>query len=69
VTLGASLGLGLESALYQVTASHWSAISILLVVALGAPLVVTLAFPETAGRSLEDISPEHEVLNVERKLA
>jgi hypothetical protein len=52
-----------------VTGSHWSAISLLLVLALGAPLIVALALPETAGRSLEEISPEHAELQPERKLA
>ena len=57
-TLGGSLGLALESALYGVTGSHWSAVSLLLAVALAGPLIVALAFPETAGRSLEEIAPE-----------
>ena len=57
-TLASGLGLALESVLYQLTGSHWHAVSILLLIALGAPLVIALAFPETAGRSLEEISPE-----------
>jgi len=61
-TLAGSLGLVLESALYSLTGSHWHAVSLLLLVALASPLVITLAFPETAGRSLEEISPEHGVL-------
>ncbi len=68
-TIGAGIGLALESTLYGVTGSHWSAISILLGAALLAPLVVALAFPETAGRSLEEISPEHDEPSLERKLA
>jgi len=59
-TLGGALGLGLESALYGVTGSHWSAISILLAATLAAPLLVAFALPETAGRSLEEIAPEHD---------
>jgi len=61
-TLAGSLGLALESALYPIVGSHWNAISLLALVALGSPLVITLAFPETAGRSLEDISPENDAL-------
>ncbi len=68
-TLGGSLGLALESALYGVTGSHWSAISILLAVALVAPAVVALALPETAGRSLDEISPEHDEPALERRTA
>ena len=61
-TLAASLGLALESALFELTGSHWTAISILLSLGLASPLVIALGFPETAGRSLEEISPEHEGL-------
>jgi MFS transporter, SHS family, lactate transporter len=61
-TLASSLGLALESALYPLTGSHASAVSLLLAVAFGGPLVVALGFPETAGRSLEELSPEHESL-------
>jgi MFS family permease len=68
-TLGGSLGLALESALYTFTQSHWSAISILLFVALAAPLIVAFALPETAGRSLEEISPESDDALLERKIA
>ncbi len=57
-TLGGSLGLALESALYALTGSHWSAVSWLLGIALAGPVLVALTFPETAGRSLEDIAPE-----------
>ena len=61
-TLSGSLGLVLESALYSLTGSHWHAVSLLLLVGLGATLVIIFAFPETAGRSLEEISPEHDLL-------
>lgn len=57
-TLGAALGLALESALYAALGSHWSAVTVLLGLTLLVPLVVALGFPETAGRSLEEISPE-----------
>ena len=59
-TLSGSLGLALESVLYGVTGSHWHAVSLLLVVAFGATVVIALAFPETAGKSLEEISPERD---------
>jgi MFS family permease len=59
-TLAGGLGLALESVLYAALGSHWRAVSILLLVALGSPLVIAMTFPETAGRSLEEISPEHD---------
>jgi hypothetical protein len=58
VTLGGSVGLLLESLLYRVVASHWVAISALTVLALPGALLVARCFPETAGRTLEDIAPE-----------
>lgn len=57
-TLAAGIGLALESVLYGALGSHWEAISWLLLVALAVPLIVALCFPETAGRTLEEISPE-----------
>ena len=57
-TIGGVIGLSLESVLYLLTGSHWTAISILVCFAIFAPLVVYLFFPETSSRSLEDISPE-----------
>jgi hypothetical protein len=51
-------GLAAVSLLYPVAGSNWSAIALLGGVALLAPLLVWLAFPETAGRSLEEIAPE-----------
>lgn len=57
-TLGASVGLLLESVLYGVYHSHWPAICTLTVVMLVAPLLVWRVFPETSGRTLEDIAPE-----------
>jgi MFS family permease len=61
-TVSGAAGLALESLLYRFTGSHWSAVSLLLVMVAGSPLVVALFFPETAGRSLEEISPEHDLL-------
>jgi putative MFS transporter len=57
-TLGAVAGLAAESALYAVCGSHWVAISVLTSLALVGPLIIFFAFPETSGRSLDEISPE-----------
>lgn len=57
-TLGTVTGLAAVSALFAVLGSNWTA---LLVVAAGAGVaaaLVGLFFPETAGRSLEEIAPE-----------
>ena len=55
---GGVAGLALVSLLFGVVGSNWVAIAILCGVSLAAPLLVLLAFPETAGRALEEISPE-----------
>lgn len=57
-TAGATLGLAAESALYGPVGSHWTAITILVSFYLAAPLLIGLTFPETAGRELDEISPE-----------
>jgi hypothetical protein len=57
-TVGGALGLALESALYAAFGSHWTAVTALLATTLLVPLVVAVGFPETAGRSLEEIAPE-----------
>jgi putative MFS transporter len=58
VTLGGSLGLLLESLLYGVVASHWVTIGALATLALPGAWLVARWFPETAGRTLDDIAPE-----------
>jgi len=57
-TVGAVLGLVLESVLYRASGSHWTASSILMLGAIAGPFIVGFAFPETAGRTLEEIAPE-----------
>jgi putative MFS transporter len=57
-TIGGSVGLVLESLLYDMLGSHWRAISLLAAFAVLAPLIVAVTFPETSGRSLEEIAPE-----------
>ena len=57
-TVGGSIGLILESVLYGVYQSHWPAISTLVLIMLFTPVLVALVFPETSGRTLEDIAPE-----------
>ena len=57
-TVGGVLGLAVESTLYVIFGSHWTAISVLALLALLAPLIVAAFFPETSGRTLEEISPE-----------
>jgi MFS family permease len=58
-TTGGSLGLLLEALLYRYTHSHWTAVSYMTMIWMIAPLIMFFGFPETAGRELEAISPEH----------
>lgn len=55
-TLGAALGLWSESLLYGLTASHWTALSLLTIFWLLTPLGVLVWLPETAGRQLEELA-------------
>jgi len=57
-TLGAVTGLWAESFLYGIVNSHWTTVSLLVSIAFLAPVIVALFFPETSGRSLEEISPD-----------
>jgi MFS family permease len=57
-TLGAALGLWMESLLFVFTGSHWNAISLLTIAWIIAPFGVLLWFPETAGMELEAISAQ-----------
>jgi len=47
-----------ESVLFGVFGSHWTAVSMLVVGAFAAPILVLPFFPKTSGRDLEEISPE-----------
>ncbi len=57
-TIGAAIGLAIESVLYTMTGSHWRAVSILAIFWVIAPILIITFFPETAGLELETISPE-----------
>jgi MFS family permease len=57
-TLASILGLSAVSGLFLVFGSNWTAIAVLSGCSLAAPIMVWLMLPETAGRSLEDISPD-----------
>jgi len=57
-TLGIVLGLAGVSVLFGVLGSNWSAVMALGAVALGAPVIAWFGFPETSGRTLEEIAPE-----------
>lgn len=57
-TLGGMLGLAGEGALFSVFGSHWLPVRLLAVTGLVATLVVAYAYPETSGRSLEEIAAE-----------
>jgi hypothetical protein len=56
--LGGVAGLALVSVLFGIVGSNWLAIALLCGISLAAPVLVLLAFPETAGRTLEEISPD-----------
>ncbi len=57
-TLGGVFGLTLESWIYPYAGSHAMAILWMLPALLIPPVVIKFAIPETAGRTLEEISPE-----------
>ncbi|MGA2412581.1 MAG: hypothetical protein ABSG46_19630, partial [Candidatus Binataceae bacterium] len=54
-------GLFLEGVFYGLTGTHGKAISLLAVCSITAAIVMFAAFPETAGRELEEIPPEESV--------
>jgi MFS family permease len=57
-TLAAALGLWSEGLLYELTGSHASAITWMLLSSVATLTIVGLALPETARRTLEEIAPE-----------
>jgi hypothetical protein len=57
-TLGGIAGLSLEGTLYELAGSHAMAITWMAPVLILPPLVIAAFLPETAGRELEDVSPE-----------
>lgn len=57
-TLGGMLGLACEGALFAVFGNHWLPVRLLAVSGLLATAVVAWCYPETSGRSLEEIAPE-----------
>ena len=60
--VGAIAGLAAVSLLFVSLGSIWAAIAAVSGLLILAPLLVWLSFPETAGRSLEEIAPEAEPL-------
>jgi MFS family permease len=56
--VGAVAGLALVSVLFGAMGSNWAAIISLASICLVAPLLIRATFPETAGRTLEEIAPE-----------
>jgi len=56
--VGAVGGLAVVSVLYAQLGSNWAAVSAVALAAVVIPPVVLVALPETAGRSLEEVSPE-----------
>jgi putative MFS transporter len=57
-TLGIVGGLGAVSVLFGLVGSNWMAVAVLASGALLTSLLVALGFPETSGRTLEEIAPE-----------
>ena len=51
-----SILLALVSLLFAAVGSNWVAVCVAAVAALAVPVVVWLTFPETARRTLEEIS-------------
>jgi putative MFS transporter len=59
-TTGGVAGLAMVSILFSAVGSNWYAISVLCAVGILVPAIVAATFPETAGRTLEEIAPELE---------
>ena len=65
--IGGIIGLLSVSALYGVVGSTWTAILIVSSLSLLVPPAIWLFFPETARRSLDEISPEKPVERAEKE--
>ncbi len=57
-TIATTIGLALVSILYVYAGSNWNAILILCGIGFIVPALLYLLFPETAGKSLEEIAPD-----------
>ena len=57
-TIASILGLSAVSGLFMIFNSNWISIAVLCGVCFLAPVIVWLFLPETAGRTLEEISPD-----------
>jgi MFS family permease len=57
-TAGGVAGLAAEAALFAVFGAHWTPVRIVAATGLAIPLIVAAAYPETSGRSLEEIAPD-----------
>ncbi len=57
-TIASIMGLSAVSGLFLIFNSNWISIAVLCGICIVVPLIVWLFLPETAGRTLEEISPD-----------
>ncbi len=57
-TAASILGLTAVSLLYTIFGSNWTSIAVLCAISFITPVIVWLLLPETAGKRLQDISPD-----------
>lgn len=57
-TAASILGLTAVSLLYTIFGSNWTSIAVLCTISFITPVIVWLLLPETAGKRLQDISPD-----------
>ncbi len=57
-TAGGVAGLAMEAALFSVFGAHWTPVRLVAAAGLAIPVIVAVAYPETSGRTLEDIAPD-----------